>query len=99
MHRPAGFSIARWAFDGLNLKTIVLLTIAAVGPFFSLRSDVRVLAKQNEEVERRLEVQRELVRSKLDKETYRAEQHQTAQDIGEIKRSLNTIQQILMERR
>lgn len=92
MHLPTSSAFARWAFGWLNPRTIVLATLAIAGPYFTTRAEVRTLTQQVEAQDRRLD-------KKLDTETYREEQHQQAQDLHDIKVSVDNIQQILMERK
>jgi hypothetical protein len=97
MHRPAGLSVVQWALDGVSLKTIILATIAIVGSHATMAGKVSVLDKRVDIHDHVLEAQSETLKEKLDRETYYADQHQQAQDIHDMKISLNTIQQALME--
>ncbi len=109
LRRPEDRSIVQWCFEGLNLKTVVLLIISLCGCYYTMGTRVTVIESDKkadktetdrrfDDVGRQLDLQRDAIKSKLDKDTYEADQRRLAEELTAIRDTTGRIEEILMER-
>ena len=110
MLRPERLTAAQWLLKDLSLKTIIV-SVLAISAFVwrhanqitvvSAKTDQRFTEedRRDNELQRRLDSQRDAIKAKVDKETYEADRARLSEQLQSIQLSLNTIQAALMQPR
>jgi len=108
MRRPDVVTVGQWLLKDFSLKTIVVSVLAIAAFAYRHANQISVVqattnqrfadqAHLDEDLQKRLDAQREGIRAKVDKETYEADRARLSEQLQGIQLSLNTIQQVLMQ--
>ncbi len=105
LRRPEEKTLAQWCFEGLNLKTVILMVVSICACYYTTGTRVTVIEAGSKETDRRfddttrrLDAQRDMIKSKVDKDTYDMDQKRLAEELAAIRDSEGRIEDILMER-
>jgi hypothetical protein len=106
MRRPESTAVAGWLFDGLNAKNVIVMVVLVVTAHYAqgariggAEDHVQELTHRIDETQTRIDVLREDVSSKVDRDTYNADQLKLANEFTAIEASQGRIETILMEQK
>lgn len=98
LRAPEEKSVLNWAFEGLNLKSIVLYTVLLCSGFYSLKSQQVEADAKIDDVIRRQEKQSEAIKGKVDKDAYVIALQEISDELKAIRDGQGRMETILMER-
>jgi hypothetical protein len=96
---PEKNSFVNWALEGLNLKTIVLYTIALCGSYYSLSSKQASADTRMHDIERRQDKQSDTLKGKVEKDSLDIALQGIRAELSAISESQGRMETILMEQR
>jgi hypothetical protein len=98
--------VYKWLVDGLSLKNVVVTVFIVVGLHYTQDSRITVVEQHEPEFARRLDdtqkaidAQTADIKSKVDRDTYDADQRKLQDELSQIQESEGRIESILMDQK